>query len=236
MYHGETISGTCGLCNQSLPVTLRIWFVCPLCWNVVVAYQKSLVASSAIRGYWNEEVLPRFPDLELQETEELQLKPFVRQAKTKREASKSLAALDFRVSRSQPPNSSPLFHIEQKSGPGAIEEMKEFQLDVNDYEDVVGACLYTGYPAYIFHVQLTQEYESGTRRVVSRGIWYTDILRLRQELKRIAARRGEDKQAAYFRPSAFQPLKSFASELESERYLQLANEVKSSDLSLPGRL
>src|SRR5215469_1582644 len=44
IYHGETVEGYCGLCNKLLPVTMRQYFVCPFCWNVLVAYQKSFVA------------------------------------------------------------------------------------------------------------------------------------------------------------------------------------------------
>src|SRR5678816_1691252 len=52
LYHGETIAGFCGLCNARTEVTLRQWFVCPICWNVVVAYQKSFVADESVPRFW----------------------------------------------------------------------------------------------------------------------------------------------------------------------------------------
>ena len=41
----------------------------------------------------------------------------------------------------------PIFHVELKTGPGAIDTMKEFQLDVNDSNDIAGAVNHTRLPA-----------------------------------------------------------------------------------------
>ncbi len=232
MYHGETVSGTCGLCNTQGSVTLRSWFVCGICWNVVVAYQKSLVATQTIQDVWNTTVQPHFPQLELRETDNVRVEQFARRPKTKKEEAKLLRTLDFLVLE-RGTEERPVFHIEQKSGPASVEEMKEFQLDVNDYDDILGVCVNSGVPGYVFHVQLDLEYENGTRRVVPRGIWWTDIVRLRAALKRVGARRGEDKKAGYFRPEAFQPIDTFVAELERRGPQILAEQIKSKDLSLP---
>jgi hypothetical protein len=226
MYHGETVLGTCGLCNTRGAVTLRSWFVCGICWNVVVAYQKSLVASATIHEHWRQTITPHLPQLELFETEEIRVEPFKRKAKTKQQSAKSLTVLDFivaSVAPSDPPI--PLFHIEQKTGPGSIDQMKEFQLDVNDYEDILGASTNTGLPAYIFHVQVGQEYENGTRRVVPRGLWWTDLVSLRKALIRVAGRRMEDKNAAYFSPTAFRAIDDFLPELLESRYRERGAEL-----------
>lgn len=235
-YHGETVEGACGLCNRRGPVTLRSWFACGICWNVVLAYQKSLVASAAIHKYWIDQVTPDLPMLRIQETEEVRIEPFARRPKTKQQAAKLLTVLDFLVSFTEASNApEPVFHIEQKTGPGSIVSMKEFQLDVNDYEDIVGACLNTGLPAYVFHVRVGREYENGTRRIVPGEIWWTDVVRLRAHLKRVSGRRGEDKKAAYFIPSAFQPIHTFALELHQGGYRTLKSKIEASALALPGR-
>jgi len=232
MYHGETVSGTCGLCNERGKATLRAWFVCGICWNVVIAYQKSLVATRAIQDVWNTVVHPRFPQLELRETDKIRVEQFARRLKTKKEEAKLIRVLDFLVFEHGTEERT-VFYIEQKSGPGSVEEMKEFQLDVNDYDDILGVSLNSGLPGYVFHVQLDLEYENGTRRVVPRAIWWTDIVRLRAALKRVGARRGEDKRAAYFRLEAFQPIDTFVAELEGNGPEMLAEQIKSKDLILP---
>src|SRR5215468_4445884 len=65
IYHGETVNGFCGLCNRKLDVTLRAWFACPMCWNVILAYQKGLAASEGVRQYWENSIINRYPDFEL---------------------------------------------------------------------------------------------------------------------------------------------------------------------------
>ena len=56
IYHGETRRGYCGLCNELKTVTFRQWFACAICWNVVVAYQKGIVASEAVHRFWAERI------------------------------------------------------------------------------------------------------------------------------------------------------------------------------------
>jgi hypothetical protein len=230
IYHGETIEGYCGLCNEPLRVTLRQWFVCPVCWNVVVAYQKAFVASKWVHARWAADIQAAGFPFSLRETEEVRLSPFARAAKTKKVAATALSDLDFVVAEGTGSECRPLFHIELKSGPGAVDTMREFQLDVNDFNDVVGAVNNTGLPAYIFHVQLGHEYRPPTRRTVAAGMWWTDPVRLRQHLKRVSGRRGEDKQAAYFTPAAFHPWSEFPKELESRNFEKLTAAVRDTPL------
>lgn len=232
MYHGETVVGACGLCNTRGSVTLRSWFVCGICWNVVIGYQKSLVATQAIQDAWKAVVRPHFPELDLRETDKIRVEAFARRPRTKKEEAKLIRVLDFLVFELGTEERT-VFYIEQKSGPGSVEEMKEFQLDVNDYDDILGVSANLGLPGYVFHVQLDLEYENGTRRVVPRAIWWTDIVRLRATLKRVAARRGEDKRAAYFRPDAFQSIDTFVEELKGHGPGKLADQIKAKDLRLP---
>jgi len=46
---------------------------------------------------------------------------------------------------------------------------REFQLDINDSNDIIGACIYTKLPAYIFHVQLVHEYLGADESNETRG-------------------------------------------------------------------
>jgi hypothetical protein len=223
IYHGETVMGYCGLCNKRLEVTLRQWFACGPCWNVIIAYQKTIVASQAVLDFWRRCVQPQYPDLHCDETEVVYFSPYARAAKTKRQLAGELRTLDFLVS--EMPAGRPLFHIELKTGPGSIEEMNEFQLDVNDYDDIVGAVKNTRLPAYVFHAQVVHSYEPPTRYSVPRGIWYSDVWTLKTNRKDTRQRRGEDKQAGYYRTEAFRPIQDFTQEIATKRYVELSREI-----------
>lgn len=232
VYHGADLRGCCGLCNVTKTVAPRQWFVCGICWNVVLAYQKSIVASQAVHQYWRDRVTPAFPQLHLLEREEVYLSAFARKGRTKRKAAEALNVLDFWVEERPPEAGTPLFHIELKSGPSTIDEMREFQLDINDSDDIIGAANNTGLPVYVFHVQTAFEYEPPTRSSVVRGMWWTDIFTLLDHTLAVRARRGEDKDAGYYSPSAFSPIETFPQELTDRRYIELRKRLKKNPLQL----
>lgn len=233
IHHGETIQGYCGLCNELLQVTSRFYFVCPFCWNVIVAYQKSFVAAKAVHDYWSSSITPELPHLRLTETEEVYLAPYVRGGKTKKSAASELEYLDFLVEQtSGDEERKPLFHIELKAGPGSIEEMTEFQLDVNDSNDIIGVVNKTRLPAYIFHVQLGHEYSAPTRKTTAIAIWFTDIVTLLQNRAAVRQRRGDQKQAGYYRPSAFQSVDRFLQFLKTNQYEELERTIRASELEM----
>ena len=225
VFHGETIQGYCGLCSVRRDVTMRQWFVCPICWNVVLAYQKSIAATTGLQRWWNEEIKPKCPNLRLDETEPVYLSPFARKDKTKKQAAESLSILDFSVVRLDASKPSPLFHIEQKTGPTSISKMSKFQLDVNDFNDIVGAMNNTGVPAYVIHVQATQEYTFPTWRAIVKGLWWADLFTMIEHKKGVKRRRGEDKDAVYFSPAAFKSVDEFPDELKRERYAELTRRL-----------
>jgi hypothetical protein len=225
IHHGEVMRGFCGLCNERKEVIARFWFACDICWNVVQAYQKSKAASQAVSDYWSKQCAAKFPHLTLLETDPVFLAPYQRGGKTKRQAAETLGALDFRVDRSGQTDG-PLFHVELKAGPGSIEEMNEFQLDVNDSNDMVGVANNTGLPVYIFHVELRHVYAPPTRATIPGGMWWTDIFTLLENRQAIKSRRGEDKKAGYYSPSAFKPINSFRQALEDKHYLVLRKRLE----------
>jgi hypothetical protein len=213
-------------------VTMRQWFVCGPCWSVILAYQKSIAASEAVQAWWGRDIKPIFSNLALEETEPVYLSPYARSGATKMQKAAALSVLDFLVSdvSKDPPVS--LFHLEQKTGPGSIEEMTEFQLDVNDYNDIAGATNKTHIPSYIVHVQAGQEYAFPTRKSIILGMWWTDVFSLRTNQKRIASRRGEDKRAIYYKPIAFHPIAAFSDELKSMGYKKLAAKLSTAPIEL----
>jgi len=221
IYHGETIEGFCGLCNRLLPVTLRVYFVCPFCWNVLVAYQKSFVACGAVHSYWEQAVAPKMTTLRLTETGMPYLSSYTRGSKSKKTAAAELQFLDFIVEQADGNTFKAQFHIELKAGPGSIDEMSEFQLDINDSNDIIGVVNNTHLPAYIFHAQLLHEYRAPTRRTVPARMWFTDIFTLLSKRRSVKARRGEQKDAGYYSPLAFKPIEEFSALLVNADYKEL---------------
>jgi hypothetical protein len=234
MYEGLPIEGFCGLCNRRQRVLLRQWFVCPICLNVVLSYPKSFAASQVIEEFWTGAVGPKFPGLRLVETDVVQLEPFVPGARNQVKKAAATTSLDFAVFDDVVGGGAPVFHVEMKAGPGAIDKMKEFQLDINDSNDVATVCNGTGLPAYIFHVQVREEYEPPTRHSVGVNLWWTDCFRLGEHLKSIKKRRGEeDKNAGYYSPHAFRPMGEFLQELQRRGYVELRRRL--ADTRLPTR-
>ena len=232
VFHGRAMSGYCGLCNHWRVVTQRQWFVCGPCWNIVLSYQKSIASSRAVRAWWKKDIANQFPHLELVETEAVYLSPYKRAAQTKLQGAATIRILDFQVIDTSKKPMKLLFHIEQKAGPASISEMKEFQLDVNDYNDIAGAMNVTLTPAYVVHVQAGRQYALPTNRTVAQGLWWTDMYTLKRNQKRVATRRGSDKKAIYFKPSAFRSIGTFSNELAKKSYLAMARRIKSKKLRL----
>ena len=199
LFEGLHVEGYCGLCNELTATDLRQWFVCPICVNVVLSYPKGFAASRFVHDFWAREIAPQFPDLELEELDEVKLEPFIPGKRSARTKGKVVQALDYRVGRRNGEVIDPLFCIELKAGPASIDEMSEFQLDVNDFNDIANGCNGCGLPAYVFHVQINDDYLPPTRRSVAKDLWWTDVWTLDEARKAIRQRRGEDKRAGYYK-------------------------------------
>lgn len=225
-YHGETVDGYCGLCNERKRVTLRQWFACGICWNVVLAYQRAVASPQALRDFWRDHVTPVAPEFEASETGAVKLTPYRAGGKTKRDAAGSLEDSDFIVTERIAGVAEPRFHVELKAGPGSIDTMREFQLDVNDFNDVIGVAHNTRLPVYLVHVQLESEYLPPTRRTKYAGMWWTDVLTLGEHQKRIARRRDESKQAVYFHSAAFRPMDTFPDQVTARGFEALGERMR----------
>ncbi len=154
----------------------------------------------------------------------MRLQPYV--PGSRRARTETVAVLDFAVFDDQVGRERPIFYIEMKAGPGAIDQMDQFQLDVNDSNDVATVCNATKVPCYIFHVQVLEEYLPPTRRALSKGMWWTDCFALERALLAVKARRGEeDKKAGYYSVSAFKPMDTFLVELRKRGHVRLRNKL-----------
>jgi len=233
LFEGLQVHGFCALCNKPQGVLLRQWFVCPICLGVVLSYPKTFAASQAVRAFWQGELNTKFPQLRLEERDVVQLEPFVPGRRNQKKKAESVSDLDFVIYDDGPSQGKPVFHIEMKSGPGSIEEMEQFQLDVNDSNDIANVCNKSGAPAYVFHVQVREEYKPPTRRSIAQGIWWVDCFKLVESLQKIKPRRGEeDKYAGYYSPSSFQPIDTFHQEMSEQRYLELRARLAAESLPI----
>jgi hypothetical protein len=224
---GLPVDGYCGLCNVAQRVLLYQWFICQICLNVILSYTKSFAASKTLREFWQQSILPLQPKSRLEETEVVALEPFV---PGKRNKDKAVKTLDFSVYDDSLKTHGPIFFIEMKAGPGSIDEMKQFQLDINDSNDIATVCNREGIPAYVFHVQVGEEYYPPTRRAVGKAIWWTDAFTLEHNLLYVKRRRGEDKDAGYYSPKAFKGVEGFLNELKSNRYSLLKQKLAKTPL------
>ncbi len=114
------------------------------------------------------------------------------------------------------------------AGPGnlsSIEDMTEFQLDVNDFDDIIGAVKKTRLPAYIFHCQVVHEYSPPTRCSKAEKMWFADIWALKASQKETRQRQGENKKAGYYKTEAFKPIALFLEELKARRYEDLKRRI-----------
>ena len=100
-----------------------------------------------------------------------------------------------------------------------------------DISQLVNVMRSEGKPAYVFHAQVTEEYSLPTKRSIGRAVWWTDIFSLRNNLKQVRLRRGEDKNAGYYFSHAFKPIESFREELDSKGYLALADRLESEGIA-----
>lgn len=232
IYEGLHVEGYCGLCNELTATDLRQWFVCPICVNVVLSYPKGFAASKYVHDFWAREITPVLPDLVLEELDEVKLEPFIPGKRSAKNKVQITQELDYRVSARLESGLTPLFCIELKAGPASIDTMSEFQLDVNDFNDIANGCNGCGLPAYVFHVQINDDYMPPTRRSVASNLWWTDVWTLDGARTAIRARRGEDKRAGYYKPSVFQTRDLFINELRNEGYFTLQERLRANPIGL----
>ncbi len=224
IYHGPPTEGYCQLCNERTTVCHRQWFICTICLNVVHSYPKSFAASKLVHELWDDVISAAAPELHLEELDLVQIEPYVRKKFASATKAATLKNLDFRVMEGDA--NTPIFHIEEKTGPGSIDEINEFQLDHNDCRDITTVCNRTRLPAYVFHVQVVEEYRLPSRISRALGLWWTDVFELRDAFIRTAQRRDEPKPAAYFRTSCFKPFDDFVDEMRDGRFRALAIRLK----------
>lgn len=131
------------------------------------------------------------------------------QATSQRGRKRELATrLDLRAVRGA--DDEPAFWIEVKTGPGSLDEIREFQLDCSDCDDIMNAVITSGMPAFIVHCQMGKVPEPPTMRLVGQGVWWTTLTEFARSFKDVRPRRGNERKfAAYYGPDCFHPIETF---------------------------
>jgi hypothetical protein len=207
--------GFCGLCNESRCVKLTQWYLCEDCQRVINSYRLGRVAAEYALQQWDTLVTPSVPHIYLKQVDIVQPQQYER--RRKREPAKQLDFLAVERASYQP-----LFWLELKTGRNALSDMRTFQLDKSDCDDVLNVVKVTGLPALLCHVCVAQEFQPPTSRFIGAGIWWTDIFAMRDSFIEIRRRRFDSgKEAAHFAPTCFRELNVLAKMLSQGYHFAL---------------
>jgi hypothetical protein len=207
LYDGEKLEGYCLLCNQMKEVRLRTWFLCDLCHRVAGAIGRNHVAEMAILDFWDKQVKPLLPHLELTRTDISSLRP-------RRDTDESgTAPMDFLARDTQSNNA--VFGIENKTGRSAIKDMSQFQLDCSDCDTILHDMGRLNIPAYIIHAQVLEVWQPPTMGYQIVGLWWTDVYRMAAHFKSVKKRADENRGAAYFGKKAFSEMATFPADVQA---------------------
>jgi len=209
----------CGLCNEHKELHLTQWFLCPYCDRLVNSYRLGRVSQAFAQAEWDRLVRPVTSRIALEVKDIVSLSPYQRPRKKR-----SLATeLDFLGKEGD----QAVFWVELKTGQRSIDEMVTFQLDCSDCDDILNVVALTGLPAYVFHVHLGREYHPPSFRILTHGIWWTDIFAMAEAFQETERRRRNGgKLAAHFSKECFQTLGSLGPALSNDHHVLLRERLQ----------
>jgi len=215
LYVGEKLDGYCLLCNQIKTARLRTWFLCDICHRVAGAIGRNHVAEEAILNFWNADVKPRSPHLEIIRNDISSLRP-------RRDTDVSgTAPMDFLVRDLR--TGKEVFGIENKTGRSSIQDMSQFQLDVSDCDTILNDMSRLSIPAYIIHAQVLEIWQPPTLGNKIMGLWWTDVYKMAEHFKAVKKRADENRGAAYFGKKAFLEIDTFPDAVEGKSGITLVD-------------
>jgi hypothetical protein len=200
------VGGFCAYCGDDGPVKERFWYLCNICERVVRSYPSEKAASKFVLEWWEglHRNNPMIRDIRLDLTDPVKLMSFEAH---KRWKEKKEFNPDFTAYRGS--SRDPVFGVEMKTGRNAVADMSIFQLDVSDCDDILGWVEPLRIPAFLFHIQVTEEFRPPTSRRIARGGWYMDVFEMEQNFRRTRQRPRENRPAAYFDRRGFHTLEIF---------------------------
>ena len=208
------IPSYCGLCNKQESLSLTQWFLCPYCARLVNSYRLGRVSQAFASSEWVSTVQPHVPKILLDPVDVIELRPYQRAGRRRALATE----LDF-IGRE---DGAALFWVELKTGQRSIADLATFQLDQSDCDDILNVIRQTGLPAYVFHVHLGKEYHPPSNRILTHGVWWTDVYAMTEAFLQMERRqRNGGKLAAHFSRECFQPLASLGPALSESHHLAI---------------
>jgi Bacterial RNA polymerase, alpha chain C terminal domain len=225
-YVGVAVTGFCVNCNvRRDDVRLRQWLLCGNCERVARSIGRSVVAERYVVDRWNEVIAPHADGLALESTDVPTLRRGPRGA-----SGVKRSAIDFVVRNAK---QKPVFGFEMKTGRGHVSgvapvgpRMGQFQLDVSDCDDITAVMERDDLPVYLLHVQVIDRAHPPTLQYVALAAWWTDVFRMADHFDHVQRRPRENRDAAYFDTSMFDPFDTFASHVASGDYRRIAKPIK----------
>lgn len=219
IYDGESMFGYCLICNAPEgQVRMRTFPLCEQCWKVAIGIGRNHEAEQSIITFWNDQIQPRVPHLELVQTD---LSVLRRRGGFEKSAT---APVDFIVQVRETKNA--LVGIEGKAGPGSIAEIPRFQLDKSDCDTILNEMAAKNLPVYVIQSQVLQIWKVPTTGHRTAGLWWTDPYRMGKHFENVFARQDERKLAVNFGRAAFRDIGSFSDDICAPTEPRLVTEFR----------
>jgi len=218
VFEGCQVEGYCYLCGNITDVKLRQWILCENCSRVVHSYPIGILAQRHVLEWLRS----RIPWIKFDLTDPVILMPYSKEG-TGKEPQPDITGYDDRGNK--------VLMIEVKTGRSSISDMRSFQLDLSDCDDILKYVERERIATYIFHVQVVEVYAPPTSYFRCVEIWWTDIFELSKRFKRIVTRRiDRGKKAAYYDPRCFKPADSFIEEVKRRGYEDLTKRLREGNI------
>ncbi len=226
VYEGERLFGYCSLCNRrSDAIRLRQWCLCTTCERVARSMGRGMVAAQYVLDWWESNILPISPALELQQTDP----PILRARGDRKTEGPKECRADFTATERS--TALDALTLELKTGRSPIGAgMSQFQLDTTDCDDILTVVREKLVPGYIIHAQVVEQFDPPTSFYRAVGLWWTDVFRMGEAFQSVRRRQTEQRYAAFFKRSAFSAMETFVEEIRSERYRELSSRLRADGL------
>lgn len=213
-YVGPYVRGYCSHCNKNLEnVCLRQWFLCAVCTRVVKSIGRSVVADNYVQEWWQKNVKPHFPHLDLRLTDPPELQSYADRSQVKE------SQVDFSCINTQ--SKETIFSIELKTGRAHISgssigsKMGQFQLDNSDCDDILAVAHREQLPIYLAHAQVIDRASPPTIYYAGVGLWWTDLFSMRDHFTGSRTRPRETRSAGYYNIDMFNDMDLFIEHLRN---------------------
>lgn len=201
-YRRTADEGSCDLCSMDGPLSHCVWLLCDVCGRVAQSLGKGRVAASFVLGHVARAL--GGVTLRVAEVDSVIVRRPAKSGQKRPLATElDLHLLDAGGVR--------VLWIEVKTGMNSVTQMKEFQLDCSDCNDIMNVVKISGVPALIAHAQVIKVPNAPTMRLVGQDAWWVDMYTFRDAFRHCVERRGDGrKKAAVFDPSCFKEMAELA--------------------------